>query len=151
MIWVPDSVERVVPSWFARELRALDPNLIPYFNSQRQRWIIDRCTLGGALNAAMHEHTPECPKTNVMVVQDEGHYMPLCERVLDELRSKDSWSQYGSFENYQRHTANEDAADEAKRERQIDNLYHDASADHRRQLLQAYHLTQQHDTARINK
>jgi hypothetical protein len=150
MLYLPQGFERSVPDWFSSQLRALDPNLIVYFNAFKKRWIIDRCTRGGAMNAAAHEHTPECPKTNVIVVQDEGQYMPLCDRVLDELRAMDSWK-FGTVEQYQLHNANVLAEDEAKREKHIDELYRDASKDNRRQLLKAYDLTQIHDTARINQ
>ncbi len=150
MIHLPAGFERSVPAWFATQLRALDPNLIAYFNPRKERWIIDRCTRGGAMNAALHEHNPECPKTNVMVVQDEGQYMPLCDKVLDDLRAVDSWS-YGSVENFLLHADNEEKADEAKRDAAVNAVFREASIDNRRQLLKAYDLTQIHDTARINQ
>lgn len=146
-MYLPQGFERSMPDWFASQLRALDPNLICYFNPMKQRWTIDRCTRGGAMNAAVHEHTPECPRTNVMIVQDEGQYMPLCDAVLDDLRAKDSWK-FRSVEEYQRHNAAVLAEDEAKRNAAIDTLFREASIDNRRQLLKAYDLTQIHDTAR---
>lgn len=150
MIHLPAGFVRTVPDWFASQLRSLDPNLVCYFNPHKQRYIIDRCTRGGIHNAAAHTHTPECPKTNVMVVQDEGQYMPLCEKVLDELRSMDSWS-HGSVEQFTLHHDNALAEDVAKRDAAIDAVFREASKDNRRQLLKAYDLTQTHDTARVNQ
>lgn len=150
MLLLPPGVERSVPDWFSSQLRALDPNLIVYFNPLKQRWVIDRCTRGGIHNAALHAHTPECPRTNVMVVKDGEQYMPLCEAVLDDLRSQDSWK-HGSEEQFILHHDNIAAEDEASRNRQIDSLFRGASLDNRRQLLKAYDLTQIHDTARLNK
>lgn len=147
---LPAGVERVVPDYFSRGLRALDPNLIVYFNVRRQRWIIDRCTRGGLHNAALHAHTPECPKTNVLVVQDEGQYMPLCDAVLDELRGMDSWS-HKTADQFVLHHENALAADEAKRSAAIDTVFREASKDNRRQLLKAYDLTQIHDVHRVNQ
>lgn len=149
-MYLPQGFERSVPDWFASQLRALDPNLIVYFNTRKGRWIIDRCTRGGAMNAGLHDHTPECPKTNVMVVQDDGQYMPLCDQVLDELRAKDSWN-HGSVDQFLLHHDNLLKEDEAKRKTAVDNVFREASLDNRRQLLKAYDLTQIHDTARVNQ
>lgn len=149
MIHLPAGFVRTVPDWFASQLRALDPNLICYFNAHKQRYIIDRCTRGGVHNAALHTHTPECPKTNVMVIQDQGQYMPLCEKVLDELRGMDSWS-HGTAEQFILHHENALAEDEAKRNADIDSAFDLASKENRRQLLKAYDLIQTHDM-RVNQ
>lgn len=149
MIHLPAGFVRTVPDWFASQLRALDPNLICYFNAHKQRYIIDRCTHGGVHNAALHTHTPECPKTNVMVIQDQGQYMPLCEKVLDELRGMDSWS-HGTAEQFILHHENALAEDEAKRNADIDSAFDLASKENRRQLLKAYDLIQTHDM-RVNQ
>ncbi len=148
---LPPNLERVVPDWFARALRETDPNLIVYFNPMRERWVIDRCTRGGVHNAAAHDHDPSCPRTNVTVVQDEGQYMPLCQAVIDDLRSRDAWSRYGSFETYDAVTQH--AADAAKEEteRKIDQMYHETTKDNRAQLAKAWTLIQRHDTARVNQ
>jgi hypothetical protein len=150
-LFLPPDVERVVPSWFADALRATDPNLMVYFNPQRKRWTIDRCTRGGVHNAGAHVHTNECPRTNVRVVQDQGQYMPLCQAVIDDLRGSDAWAQHGSVSQFMLTSDNAAADDVAKRKRQIDALYSEATRDNRRQLLRAYHLFQQHDTARVNQ
>lgn len=150
MIHLPVGFERSVPDWFASQLRALDPNLICYFNAHKQRYIIDRCTRGGVHNAALHTHTPECPKTNVMVVQDEGQYMPLCDAVLNGLRGMDSWN-HKTADQFILHHDNALAADEAKRKEAIDAVFSEASKDNRRQLLKAYDLTQLHDVHRVNQ
>jgi hypothetical protein len=147
---LPDNIERVVPSWFREQLRNLDPNLIVYFNPMRQRWVIDRCTRNGAMSAALHEHTPECPRTNVTVVEEEGQYMPLCQQVIDDLRARDAWSQYGSFEVYDRLTQNAADEDAAKRETAIDDLYRHTTADNRAQLAKAWTLFSRHDMSRIH-
>jgi len=145
---LPSSVERVVPSWFAAALSNIDPNLICYFNPLRRRWVIDRCTRGGELNAAAHSHNAECPRVNVTVVQDEGKYMPLCDAVLTDLRSKDTWAQHGTAENYHRFVENQHAEGTAKTDKAVRNLYTEASADNRRQLNEAWTIQQTHDLAR---
>jgi hypothetical protein len=149
MIHLPAGFERSVPDWFASQLRALDPNLLCYWNPRKGRYIIDRCTRGGVHNAALHTHTPECPKTNVMVVQDDGQYMPLCEAVLSDLRGMDSWS-HGSAEQFILHNDNAATEDEAKRSAAVDAAFREASKDNRRQLLKAYDLVQTHDM-RVNQ
>lgn len=147
---LPAGVERVVPDYFSRGLRALDPNLIVWFNPRKQRWVLDRCTRGGVRNAALHAHTAECPKTNVMVVQDpDGGYMPLCDAVLDSLRGMDSWS-HGTAEQFILHHENALAENEAKRNADIDSAFDLASKENRRQLLKAYDLIQTHDM-RVNQ
>lgn len=150
-LFLPKDVERVVPPWFTAALRETDPNLIVYFNPMKQRWVIDRCTRGGLHNAGAHVHTNDCPRTNVTVVQDEGQYMPLCQAVIDNLRASDAWSQHRSADQFTRSGENAAAEDKAKREKAIDDLYHETTKDNRRQLLQAFHLMQQHDTARVNQ
>jgi hypothetical protein len=147
---LPKNIERVVPGWFAAALRETDPNLILYFNPQRQRWIIDRCTRGGVHNAGAHEHTNACPRTNVRVVEDQGQYMPLCQAVLDDLRGSDAWARHTDVHEFLRSNDNAAAEHEAKVKRQIDAIHSEATRDNRRQLMQAYHLMQQHDTARIH-
>lgn len=151
MLLLPPGVERSVPDWFASQLRALDPNLIVYFNPLKQRWVIDRCTRGGVHNAALHEHTPACPRTNVMVVKDGERYMPLCEAVLDDLRSQDSWATHETVEQFVLHHENASAEDEATRSAAVDTVFREASIDNRRQLLKAYDLTQIHDVHRVNQ
>lgn len=148
--YLPKGFERSVPEWFATQLRGLDPNLIVYFNRMRGLWVIDRCTRGGAMNAAAHVHGPQCKTTNVLVVQDNGRYMPLCDAVLDDLRSMDSWK-HGSLENFEKHHDNIAHEDEVKRDAAIDAVFREASIDNRRQLLKAYDLTQIHDVHRINQ
>ena len=150
-LFLPQNVERVIPPWFAAALRETDPNLILYFNPQRKRWVIDRCTRGGVHNAGAHEHTNACPRTNVRVVEDAGHYMPLCQAVLDDLRGSDAWAKHTDVSQFMLANDNAAAEDAARRKRQIDALHSEATRDNRRQLMRAYHLMQQHDTARINQ
>ncbi len=151
-LFVPAGVERVVPEYFSRALKHLDPNLIVYFNPHRDRWIIDRCTRDGVHRSEAHAHTASCPRTNVRVVQDaEGGYMPLCDAVLDDLRASDTWSKYGSVEQYATETDNAAAAMRAEQQRKVDALYHETTKDHRAQLAKAWTLIQRHDTARVNQ
>jgi hypothetical protein len=150
-LFLPQDIEHVVPPWFEAALRETDPNLIVYFNPQRKRWVIDRCTRGGVHNAGAHLHTNDCPRTNVTVVQDEGQYMPLCQAVIDDLRSRDSWAQHSTAEQFALSGQNAADEDASMRKRAIDVLYAETTRDNRRQLLRAFHLMQQHDTARINQ
>jgi hypothetical protein len=85
-----------------------------------------------------------------MVVRDGEQYMPLCEAVLDDLRSQDSWK-HGTVEQFIVHHDNALAEDEAKRNAAIDAVFREASIDNKRQLQKAYDLTQLHDTARVNQ
>jgi len=143
-------VTRTVPDWIARQLRDTDPNLIVYFNEHRDRWIIDRCTRDGEMKSTPHTHTSACPKTNVMILEDEGAYMPLCDEAINKIRSMDTWK-FRSYENYHRDNANRAAADAEDRKRKIKESYREASLDNKRQLNEAYTLVQRHDTARINQ
>jgi hypothetical protein len=140
-----------VPEWFQRALRETDHNLIVYYNPHRKRWVVDRCTRNGEKSLGLaHAHTPECPRTNVMVVQDEGQYMPLCQSVIDEIRSKDSW-RYSSVDEFLKAGDEMVAADEAARDAKIDTIYREASIDNKRQLAKAWDLYQRHDLVRINQ
>jgi hypothetical protein len=138
---VPSSA-RSVPAWFAQRLKDADRNLITYFNPMRNRWIIDRCT-----RMDMHDtHTNDCPKTNVMILQDEaGEYFPLCDAALDRILSIDAWRSAGSYEQFQRNRMAMEAADAAKREAKIDSIYREASIDNKRQLNEAFTLVQRHN------
>jgi hypothetical protein len=144
---VPDST-RSVPAWFSQRLKDADRNLITYFNPMRGRWIIDRCT-----RMDLHDtHTNECPKTNVMILSDEdGNYLPLCDAALDRILSIDAWRDFGSYEQFQRNRMKMEAEDAAKREHNIDSGYRGASLDNKRQLNEALTLIQRHDVLRINQ
>lgn len=138
--------ERVIPEWFTTGLRDIDPSLIVYFNHIRGRWIIDRCTAGGEKHTANHTHNAECPTTNVKVVQeDSGEYMPLCQQVLDWFRANDRWNQTLSTDQLITELRNKDEAyqEKLKADRR-DNTRH-ATQSNKRQLLQMYHLIQQHN------
>jgi hypothetical protein len=150
-LWLPVRVERTVPDWFRLQLRSVDPSLIVYFNPIRNRWVIDRCTLGGMGHVSDHAHTAECPKTNVFWVQGEaGEYMPLCDAVISKLRSMDAWSKFGSWENMTRLAENKEADQkEAIQQEMKDDIKH-ASRDGRVQMNKMVHLIQQHDL-RLNK
>jgi hypothetical protein len=141
---------RPVPEWFAVKLAAIDPALICYYNHLRDRWIIDRCTRGvtaeNLRGENKHEHTNDCPRTNVRVVQDaQGNYMPLCQEVLDWFHQHDIGSQFKNQEAYINHLAAKWLADDEKRRADRRSNTRHATLDGKRQLLQAFHLMQQHD------
>jgi hypothetical protein len=117
----------------------------------RGRWIIDRCTAGGTHHTSDHQHSNECPRTNVKVIQDEaGEYMPLGQDVLDWLRAHDTWNQHSSSDQFVTILANQHADHlEKLRQARRDNTRH-ASRDGRRQLGKAFHLIQQH-SLELNK
>jgi hypothetical protein len=141
-------VERTVPQWFTWGLRETDPNLIVYFNEHKDRWIVDRCTRDGEMRSSLHEHNNNCPRTNVLVVEeDEGGYMPLCDAVLDQIRGMDSWN-HRNYGNLHAHNVEKSAVEKAKRDKAIKNLYSDAAVDNKRQLNEAYTLIQRHGTGR---
>lgn len=135
-----------MPEWFAVALRDIDPSLIVFFNPIRARWILDRCTAGGELHVSNHEHTPECPRTNVKVIQDEtGQYLPLSPDILDWLRANDTWAQHSSAGQMITILANQDAAyQERLKEERRDNTHH-RTLDHKRQIQKAKNLMDQHD------
>lgn len=137
---------RVVPEWFAKSMHDIDPSLIVFFNPLRQRWVIDRCTAGGEFKTSNHPHTPECPRTNVRIVQGEGgEYMPLCDDVLTWLRAHDTWSQHSSAEQFVTVLRNKDEEYQNKlREERRDNTHH-RTLDGKRQLQKAKNLMDQHD------
>ena len=141
----------IVPDWFEKSLKTIDPNLIVYFNPHRGKWIIDRCCRDGEMKSVPHQHTPACPKTNVTVVQDQGQFMPLCQKVLDDLKAMDAWKDNKSVEEYQAKNAADLKSMEEKNERQIDSLWDALSADGKAQLQKAYDLIQRHDVHRINQ
>lgn len=137
---------RNVPEWFATAMREIDPSLIVYFNVIRQRWILDRCTAAGEFHVANHQHTPECPRTNVKVIQGEGgEYMPLGTDVLDWLRAHDTWNQHSSKDQFVTILGNQDG-DYQERLRAVRraNTRH-ATLDGKIQLRKAKNLIDQHD------
>lgn len=137
--------DRVVPEWFTTGLKEIDPSLIVYFNHLRGRWTVDRCTVAGEKHVANHTHSAECPTTNVKVVQDEaGDYMPLCQDVLDWFRQNDRWEQTASTEQLLIELRNKDEEYQARlKKNRRDNTRH-ATLSNKRQLLQMYHIFQQH-------
>lgn len=149
-LWLPENMRasssRVIPEWFANALREIDPSLILFFNPIRGRWIIDRCTAAGVHHVSDHQHTNECPRTNVKIIQDEaGQYMPLCQDVLDWLRAHDTWNQHSSAEQFITILGNQDAEYQEKlRAARRDNTHH-RTMDHKRQLQKAKNLIDQHD------
>lgn len=76
--------------------------------------------------------------------------MPLCDKVLEDLRGMDAW-RFGTVDQFLLHADNQINEDEAKRGAAVDAVFREASIDNKRQLLKAYDLTQIHDTARVNQ
>jgi hypothetical protein len=148
---LPRNVVRLVPDWFLTRLKDTDPNLIVYFNELKNRWIIDRCTRDGVMASAAHTHDATCPRTNVIVVNDEGKYMPLCDAVIDTIRAMDTWSTDRSLEKYKARNAAMEAAEKAKTDTAMRNLYVDAGLDNKRQLNHALDLIARHDVLRPHK
>jgi hypothetical protein len=107
----PSTTERIVPDWFRRRLKEIDPALKVYFNPIKQRWIIDRCTRD---DANLHDDHTYCMSTNVMVVQDDDKYMPLCDVVLDKIKASDVWAQFGNAQNFERYLQKLDDANQEK-------------------------------------
>jgi hypothetical protein len=138
--------KRGVPRYFTEGLRAIDPALIVYWNPLRARFVIDRCTAAGVHHIADHQHTPECPRTNVKIVQDEaGQYRPLARDILQWLREHDTWAQHNSSQDFiaALNKECEEYNEKLRLERKDNTRAH--TMDNKRQLLRAYHLFQQHD------
>jgi hypothetical protein len=75
---------------FVQRLKHIDSKLLVYWNRFRGRWVIDRHTC----DCLGDSHSHSCPRVNVRLVQTEdGDYHPLNDRVLDDLRASDTWSQ----------------------------------------------------------
>jgi hypothetical protein len=145
---LPRNIDRLVPDWFSTRLKDTDPNLIVYFNEHRGRWIVDRCTRDGVMSSIGHTHDATCPRTNVIVVHDEGKYMPLCDAVIDQIRAMDTWSTDGSLEKYKARNAAMEAEYQVKTDTEQRNLYIDAGLDNKRQLNHALDLISRHDVLR---
>lgn len=131
------TTERIVPDWFLRRLKDIDPALKVYFNPMRQRWVIDRCTRD---DANLHSDHTYCLSTNVMVVQDDAGYMPLCDQVLDKLKAADVWTQFGGAANLERHLQALDDANQAKLRRDRKENTEHVTRDNRVTLNQAASL-----------
>jgi hypothetical protein len=79
---------------FVKRLKAFDSALVVYFNPHRGRWVIDRC-----IHGAECSHSGHCERVNAMVVESpEKTYMPLNDRVFEELRKRDLWRNFTSPE-----------------------------------------------------
>jgi hypothetical protein len=141
---LPANMVRLVPEWFSTQLKDTDPNLIVYFNEFKNRWIIDRCSRDGVMFSIAHKHEPTCPRTNVLVVNDEGHYMPLCSAVIDTIRAMDTWSNDGSLEKYKARNSKMETDYQAQTDKEQRNLYIDAGMDNKRQIQQAIDLIDRH-------
>jgi hypothetical protein len=141
---LPANMVRLVPEWFSTQLKDTDPNLIVYFNEFKNRWIIDRCSRDGVMFSIAHKHEPTCPRTNVLVVNDEGNYMPLCAAVIDTIRAMDTWSNDGSLEKYKARNSKMETDYQAQTDKEQRNLYIDAGMDNKRQIQQAIDLIDRH-------
>jgi hypothetical protein len=149
---LPSNIERLVPDWFLTRLKDTDPNLIVYFNPMKQRWIIDRCSRDGEFHSVPHQHTPSCPRTNVLVVQDKDNaYMPLCDEVIAKIRAMDTWSKHSTVESFRAANAEKELAYKIKNEADMRELYLNAAKDDKRQLNQALDLIARHDVLRPHK
>jgi hypothetical protein len=151
MIPASAAFSKEVPDWFLRAMRDIDPALIVYWNPIRKRFILDRCTAAGVHSAADHTHTPECPRTNVKIVQGvDGEFMPLCESVLEWLRKNDTWNNHGSAEMFVGALATQDAQYQQKLAAERRDNTHRTTLENRRQLLKMKHLADQH-SLKINQ
>ena len=79
---------------FVKRLKAFDSALTVYFNPHKGRWVIDRC-----IHGAECSHSGHCERINAMIVESpEKTYMPLNDRVFEELRKRDLWRNFSSPE-----------------------------------------------------
>lgn len=141
---------RTAPEWFLKELKAIDWRLIVYFNHFRNRWIVDRCTRGitaeDLRGTGQHEHNNECPRTNVLVVRGPNQeYHPLGTDVIEWFRKNDVGAQYKSADDLIKELTAQDVANREKMRLDRKDNTRAWTMDHKRQLLRAYHLMQQHD------
>lgn len=107
--------------------------------------MIDRCIRGAECS-----HSGHCERINAMVVESpEKGYMPLNDRVFEELRKRDMW-RYSSAEQLGVEQDNErDKQREDIKESIRDDVRHNI-LDHRVQLNRFRHLIATHDL-RLNK
>jgi len=139
-LWLPETAknDRVVPDWFLRLLKDVDPALCVFYNRFHDRWMIQR----KAEDNTQH---------HVLTVEgDNGEYMSLNERTIAKLKEMDTWSKYGSAENFHLSNENTLAEDEAKRQAKIDDVYTHSAQINRRQLHEAHSLIQTHDMSEIH-
>lgn len=153
---LPESMDApTIPDSFLHRMHDIDPGLVIYWNRFRNRFVIDRCPHKPAHTAGAH-----CARVNVMIVDDgEGGYMGPCDRVLDKLKSMDSWTNFGGngaedlavAERARRQREITKEEWEAKRKEQAREGYKEATRDNRVQINEVRHLIQQYDTARVHK
>lgn len=157
-----------VPPGFERRLRQLDPTLMvavwrpapPVLAAHPElegkwRWCIYQCVTHQSTTA---EHTDACRRAGCyvwMVQSDAGEFMPLGDRVLEHLKEMDM-ARKGytldarGLDAFRRDAAYRAQLAAARNERECAEIVRLNSRDHRRQLLQAHRLIQQHDL-RINQ
>lgn len=130
---------------FVRRLKAFDSALVVYFNPHRGRWVIDRC-----IHGAECSHSGHCERVNAMVVESpEKGYMPLNDRVFEELRKRDMW-RYSSPEQIQVEQDNEAERQREKITESIRSDWNSVIREDRVQLNRMRSILQTHDL-RINK
>jgi hypothetical protein len=130
---------------FVLRLKAFDASLVVYFNPHKGRWVIDRC-----IHGAECSHSGHCERVNAMVVETpEKGYMPLGDRVFEELRKRDMW-RYSSPEQIQVLQDNERDEQNAKIEKSIRDDWNSAIREDRPQLNKLRTILQTHDL-RLNK
>ena len=128
-----------VPAWFLRRLRDIDSALVCYFNPYKKQFVIDRCTRGADCLSSDHV---SCEKTTVMLFPHMG------EAAIEKLKSMDSWSKFGSLDNFHRDGEQQKAEWDAKQAAAIRDDYKHAAADNRKRLLETYDLIKRHDLTR---
>jgi len=130
---------------FVKRLKAFDSALTVYWNRFRGRWVIDRCVHGAECS-----HSGHCERVNAMVVESpEKGYMPLNDRVFEELRKRDMW-RYSSPEQIGVLQSNERDKQRADIEKSIRDDFNSIIREDRVQLNRLRSILQTHDT-RINK
>lgn len=125
---------------FVLRLKAFDSALVVYFNPHRGRWVIDRC-----IHGAECSHSGHCERVNAMVVESpEKGYMPLNDRVFEELRKRDMW-RYSSPEQIRVEQDNERDKQQEKITESIRGDWNSAIREDRVQLNRLRTILQTHD------
>lgn len=144
---LPDSFYRPGPPdpAFVSRLKAFDASLVVYFNPHKGRWVIDRC-----IHGAECAHAGHCERVNAMVVESPHKgYMPLNDRVFEELRKRDMW-RYSSPEQIGVEQDNERDKQREQIAASIRSDIRHAILEDRVQLNRARQLIQTHDL-KLNK
>src|ERR1043165_5149069 len=139
-LYLPSDVlsdQRTPGEDFVGQLRAFDPRLIVTWNRRKNRWLIEEC-MQHAIEAPIEGHCHLCRRSYVWLVQDpDGGYMPLCSRIIEELKGMDVCRKFGSPEGVVKAMDKIDRKNQAAEKKHVREHIQNQKRDNKRQLEQA--------------